>query len=339
MRRKGYLIGSFAAFGMLLLIIDSKTAIAGAVSGIDLCLKTVIPSLFPFFVLSGMLTSSMLGSKSKLLAPIGWLCGIPAGAESIFLTGLIGGYPLGAHTIANACRTGQLSPPDGQRMAAFCSNAGPAFIFGMAGAMFHASWIPWALWGIHISGAVFTAMILPRSGRGTVTVNKAAPMSPSAAVRSSISAMANVCGWVVLFRVVIAFLERWLLWLFPEVAQVLISGLLELANGCCALDRIPNSGLRFIICSGMLAMGGLCVAMQTASVCQGVRLRLYFPGKIVQSLFCVFLSTVVQYSVPEFDTASCSVDILVLSLLFLFFGAWILRKMQKTSSNLTPVGV
>ena len=39
-----------AALGMLVLILDSKTALAGAREGIDLCIRTVIPSLFPFFL-------------------------------------------------------------------------------------------------------------------------------------------------------------------------------------------------------------------------------------------------------------------------------------------------
>ena len=46
---------------MLALILDGRTAIDGARQGIELCLRTVIPSLFPFFVLSILLTSSLLG--------------------------------------------------------------------------------------------------------------------------------------------------------------------------------------------------------------------------------------------------------------------------------------
>ena len=40
------------SLGMLALILDGRTAIEGARQGIGLCLRTVIPSLFPFFVLS-----------------------------------------------------------------------------------------------------------------------------------------------------------------------------------------------------------------------------------------------------------------------------------------------
>ena len=339
MGRKGYLIGRCAAFGMLLLIIDSKTAIVGAAKGIELCLKTVIPSLFPFFVLSSMLTSSLLGLGSKFLAPIGRLCGIPSGAESIFFTGLIGGYPLGARNIAQARLAGQLSKADAERMLAFCSNAGPAFIFGMAGSMFDQAWIPWVLWGIHILGAIVTAVILPRNGYDQASVRKAKLVSLPEALRSSLIAMANVCGWVVLFRVVIAFLERWILWIMPQVLQACLSGLLELANGCCALDRIPNTGLRFIICSAILAFGGLCVAMQTISVSEGVSIKLYLPGKLLQTSFCVIIACIVQYLSHSIETSDSTLEILLISFAVFVVTAGILRKLQKSSSIPVPIGV
>ena len=68
---------------MLALILDGRTAIDGARQGIELCLRTVIPSLFPFFVLSILLTSSLLGSSLIVLRPLGRLFGMPEGAEPL----------------------------------------------------------------------------------------------------------------------------------------------------------------------------------------------------------------------------------------------------------------
>ena len=57
--------------------------------------------------------------------------------------------------------------------------------------------------------------------------------------------MGYICGWVVLFRMILAFFDRWFLWLFPAAVRVGIYGVLELANGCCALLMIENEGLMF----------------------------------------------------------------------------------------------
>ena len=51
-RKKTGLQGAMAGVGLLILILDSSLALEGARTGMDLCIRTVIPSLFPFFVLS-----------------------------------------------------------------------------------------------------------------------------------------------------------------------------------------------------------------------------------------------------------------------------------------------
>ena len=150
----------FAALGMLVLILDAQTAVSGAKAGIELCLGTVIPSLFPFFVLSMLLTSSLVGRSSRFLGPLGKFCGMPAGSESLLAVGLLGGYPVGAQNISRAREAGQLSGEDARRLLGFCNNAGPAFLFGMAAAQFTEWWMGWALWGIHILSALLTTRML-----------------------------------------------------------------------------------------------------------------------------------------------------------------------------------
>ena len=52
-----------AGFGMLVLILDGKTALLGMRDGLEICLWTVIPALFPFLFLSAILTDSLYGKK------------------------------------------------------------------------------------------------------------------------------------------------------------------------------------------------------------------------------------------------------------------------------------
>lgn len=326
MKRKQLWSGVGASIGMLILILDGKTALEGAQAGIDLCLKTVIPSLFPFFVLSILLTSSFAGTSLPILRPLGRLFGIPKGAESILISGFLGGYPVGAQCIAAAYHSGQLRKQDAQRMLAFCNNAGPAFLFGMVSSMFPQKWMAWALWGIHIISAFFAALVIPGSHSNILQKSETAGVSLTEALHSAIQVMAAVCGWVVLFRVVIVFLKRWILWLLPADVQVAVTGLLELSNGCCALGSVTDVSLRFLICSGMLAFGGLCVTMQTLSVTTGLSLRYYFLGKILQTVFSLLLSACIIYSTWLLCIPVC------LSVL-------LLRKMQKRSSIRATVGV
>lgn len=284
-----------AALGMLLLILDSRTALEGARQGLELCLQTVIPALFPFFVLSAMLTGSPRDHGANWLRPVGKITGIPAGAESILLAGFLGGYPVGARCICEASRQGRITSRDAARMMGFCNNAGPSFIFGIAGAMFAEKWVGWALWGIQILSALTVGAILPGKTDTRIQSINRQQITLTSAVSNAGKAICGVCGWVLLFRVVLAFLNRWILWLLPAEVSVAVAGLLELTNGCCALNGIRDPGTRFVIASGMLAFGGLCVGMQTASVAEGVALTWYLPGKLLQSAVAVSLALGLQY--------------------------------------------
>lgn len=318
-------IGEF--IGMLILILDGKTALQGAQQGIELCLRTVIPSLFPFFLLSILLTSSFLGSSLPVLRPLANLCGMPNGAESILVSGFLGGYPVGAQSIAAAYHSGQLDRKDAERMLAFCNNAGPAFLFGMVASMFPKPWIAWALWGIHIASAILVSLLIPGNTAKSASLSLSKQTSLPEALHSSITVMATVCGWVLLFRVVIAFLNRWVLWLLPTTVHVAITGLLELSNGCCELASISDTSLRFILCSAMLALGGICVTMQTMSVTYGLSLRYYFIGKLLQMIFSFVISAAVILGIW-----------LPCCIILLFFSVF-LRKAQKRSSIPKAIGV
>lgn len=334
MRRSKMFSGIAAAVGMLLLILDGKTAIAGAQEGIELCLRTVIPSLFPFFMLSMLLTDSLSEASVSIFRPLGRLFRIPAGSESILLTGFLGGYPVGAQAAANACRGGRLTRQQAQRMLAFCSNAGPSFLFGMVAAQFPKLWYAWLLWGIQLVSALLVSVLTPEAENSAVSLEQAKRLSLSDHLQRALGVMAAVCGWVVLFRVVIAFADRWFLWLLPREVRVLVTGILELTNGCCALNEIENVGLRLIFCAGMLSFGGICVTMQTASVIQGLSLKPYLAGKGLQTLISITLALLCQPLMPQGEGRLLSLIWAVPAAVLL-----LLRKKQKSSRNSLSVGV
>lgn len=287
-----------AAAAMLVLILDGRTALSGASDGISICLNTLIPSLFPFFLLSILLTGSLSGQEIPILYPVAKLCRIPKGAESLLAIGLVGGYPVGAQNVALLHRAGQLSDDQASRMIAFCNNAGPSFIFGILGCMFSSPVIPWVLWAIHIGSALLVGMMLPGERSSTSVSSFPRKICLTDALAKSLRTMGLVCGWVVLMRMTIAFLQRWFLWMLPLSMQIAAGGILELANGCIQLDCISCEGLRFILASAFLALGGICVMLQTASVASGISMSLYFPGKLLQGVISVLLSCAVQYLFP-----------------------------------------
>lgn len=332
-------IGFAAGAGMLVLILDSATAISGMQDGISLCLRTLIPSLFPFFVLSVLMTDSLVGQPLPLLRPLGKLCGIPEGAESLLAVGLLGGYPVGAQNVALACRRGKLSRHDGLRMMAFCNNAGPAFLFGVVGAAFDNLWIPWVLWGIHILSALMVGTVTAPAAASKASSGHRGGISLTEAVQKALWIMAQTAIWVVIFRMVLAYLQRWFLWLLPVPAQVFVAGILELSNGCMQLRLLECEGGRFVMASVLLALGGGCVYLQTQSVASSMGVGLYLPGKGLQSAISFFISLIVQLFLPMQSRYIPSPIISAIAILVAVICTFFLRKYQKSSSIPTPVGV
>lgn len=221
----------------------------------------------------------------KFLKPLGKLCAVTDENLHLMLIGLIGGYPVGAQYISQAYECGQLSEQEARRMLGFCNNAGPAFIFGICAKQFDSAMVGWGLWLVHILSALITGIILPQSGQNRIRKSPACVKYKNISVfESSVKSMAYVCGWVVLFRIVLGFLRRWVMWYFPVEFQVLIYGLLELTNGCTELFRLDSNAVRFLLCVCMLNFGGVCVGMQTISVTGSLKSGWHFPGKLLQAI-------------------------------------------------------
>jgi len=304
MKNRGVLIrGISAAVAMLVMILDAKTAVSSAQEGMQLCIRTVIPSLFPFFVLSGLINSCLLGQRISILRPLRKFCKIPEGTESLLVLGFLAGYPVGAQLIAQSYRNGKLSAITARRMLGFCNNVGPAFLFGMLSPLFTRTSTVWVLWGIQIASSLITAYILPVKTTEITHFSPSAPVSFPDTLQNAIRSMASVCGWVIIFRVILGFCNRWFMWLFPIGTQVLFSGTLELANGCISLQKIPQQGLRFLLAGTMLSFGGLCVGMQTASVTGNIGTGWYFPGKVLQTTLTILLSILTEPLIFQGDTA------------------------------------
>ena len=310
---KKVLTAIFAGLGMLVLILDSKTALSGGMAGVEICIRTVIPSLLPFFVLSVLLTSTLPGLQMKLLRPIGRFCKMPAGSEPLLLLGLLGGYPAGAQAICQTYAAGQLSRKDAHRLLGFCNNAGPSFLFGIASMAFPHSWMPWVLWAIHILSAIFTGFLLPGQACKDVKLAEGQRMNISQAVEQAVRVMGKVCSWIILFRIILAFCDRWFLWYFPVTIRVILCGILELANGCLQLGSISSLPLRFCVCSAILSLGGISVTMQTLSVTGSLGIGQYFPGKLIQCAVSLILSLLIVY--PQHFPVAALLTLLFLLLL------------------------
>lgn len=286
--------GRLAAWGCLaalgLLLARSAEAAQAVRDGLALCAGSVIPALFPFLAVSGLLTALDAGA-SLALGPLARLLGCSRAGARAFLLGLTGSYPVGARTVAQLYRRGGISRREACRLLLFSNNCGPAFILGVAGlGCFGSLRAGVLLWGVHILAALVIALALPRQTAepserpGSVPARPALVPALIAAVRDAAGTMVYICGFVVFFLVLLRVMGR-----VTGLSHPVLSGAVELTQGILAL---PHTRRGFVWAAGLLGWGGLSVHGQSAAVLSGTGLPMgpYLAAKAAHAAVSVLLA-------------------------------------------------
>ena len=320
---------SGAALAMAVLILDPRTALQGTSEGIALCLQTVIPSLFPFLLLSYILTASLSATAPKFLKPLGKWLGISTEAVPIYLIGLVGGYPAGAQAVSVQYSSGALSAAEARRMVVFCNNAGPAFFFGIGAVVFGQASLALLLWVIQILSSLCCARCLGRQTDREQTDFAPIAITRPEFMKKTVENMAMICAWVVIFRILLAFLQHWFLWMLPIGVQVGLCGVLEMTNGCCQLTDLPLLGQRLLFFSAFSAFGGFCILLQTFCITANshIPIKMYLPGKLLQLSFSILMATAAQLFLVPSQRAFPSA--IILGLCFLYCLTFLLIRRKK----------
>ena len=284
---------------MILLTLQPQAASEGVRAGLALCAGTVIPSLFPFFVVISLLlrlglTDCLQGLCGPVMKPLFHMrgaCALP------LLAGLLGGYPSGARTAANMYAQGRLTRQEAEVLLGFCDNCGPGFLLGYAGAaVLGDARLGVLLWGVHMLSALLTGLVvtrvwrqrgtpraLPKGGGETESLARAFTASARGAVESTL----NVCAFVVLFQTLAALLPGGLPWY--------ALGGLELVSG---MSVLPGGRAGFVAAAVLAGWGGVSVHCQALAVTEGLSFRTHWAGKALQAGISALLAAAALRLLP-----------------------------------------
>jgi len=296
---------------LIMLIATSAQAKESCISALHLCGSTIVPSLFPFFVLSGFLAKlglpQILGSVTAPLASR--LYGIsPAGASALIM-GFVGGYPAGAAYIAQMEKEGMIDSDEGERLIGFCNNSGPAFIVGVMGStVFGSVRIGLELYAVHIFSALLTGLLFRQKPRHWNKLPHRLDETNTAealvyCVKQAVSSIINVCGFVLCFYMLIALLDSFglvslccrllsaLCGLEPELIRAALSGALELGSGAAAMQGIKATPISLALAAAMLSFGGLSVHFQTKAVLAESKIKgtLHLTGRLSSAVIAFII--------------------------------------------------
>lgn len=296
----------------LLLVIKNDLAVKGAMDGMRLCFNTIVPALFPFIFLTNCMTSSVVKENGNLSRTIGKLFAIPTNCEDLLIPILLGGYPLGVIAVVQAYKQRRISKECANRMLLYCNNPGPAFIIGILSKVFQSKTIPFKLWFIQILCCLSLSAIYPSQESGNFTDIKKSSISEI--MNNSLQSISMICGWVILFRIILTLLPDFGNNRIFYALRLATIGCIELSNGCIALTSIANSKLKFIITSTLLGIGGICVMMQSISLLDGLSKKNYYIGKCLNGVLAAVYSAVFVVSPPKAALILAAIPTIILKL-------------------------
>lgn len=294
------------------LLIFPVQATQGAKNGIGYCLEVLVPSLYPFMVLSVFVVKSGLARKvgKYLEKPTQIFFRLPGITAPTILMGLIGGYPAGARSVAALYEDGEISRKQAERMLGFCVNAGPSFIITAVGAgflkspragiiLFAAQIIVFLLLGV---GTGLTAKrktgVSKKKERKKAGISQALILSATDAARSTI----NMCCFVILFAALMNLLR---MACTDPVMSAALSAILEVTGGCSDLSHL---GVPIWVVSAAIGWGGICVHFQVLSTLTELnfsRIRFVF-FRFLQGVLSAAVSWCFMLLFPQSAEVFCS---------------------------------
>ena len=298
-------LGWLGIFCLFLMLRNSAVATEYITRGLRLCAKTIIPSLFPFMVISELILSSGIGNKilrpfMPVFKPLFRLS--EQGCYAV-LMGMLCGFPVGARCAMSALKSNGLTREEAERVLLFSTNPSTAFLINAVGTSlfgnrrFGVALCVTVLLSQLIVGLLFTHVSTHEKRRDdyATTVRAARIQSVrisklfTKAIGSASSGILLICAYVVFFSALSGTVNLVLNHTtLPTVIQTVIACILELSSGVSAAGGLPSQDLAMILCAFASGWTGISVHCQLLSVCDGsdLRFRTYFFAKLLQGALC-----------------------------------------------------
>jgi len=266
----------------LIFISDISYASSSLLEGATICMRRVLPSLFPLMVASDLISTASGGKYSAVLQPVmGWLFGFPIcalGSSRLYSEG----------KISNATYSTLICIGGMPSIGFFLGVCGD--IFGIKRAL--------TLYATSVISAILCGLVMQAGARDkkpSLTGHSAETERTLTEVLSDslkngalrcISITACVSFFYMVSSCITRFTDN------KELCAVLF-GFFEFSGGCNACRALPMN-VGYILCSGILSFSGISAFMQTAYAQGQYKItpnaKKYFAAKLFQAAVNMLIS-------------------------------------------------
>lgn len=301
----------FCAIILFLLFIYSDQAVENMKKGLSICADVLIPTLFPYMVISELLVRSDLGTYAARLfgKPMRKLFGVSGACAGALLLGILCGFPVGAKTAAALYEKGDIAKHDAEALMTFCNYpSAPFMIFAVGESLLGSRNIGIFLYltvlctGL-IYGIIRHALIRKRNFE--TNIGEAVAATPKRisfikvftdSVVSAAGSVISVCAYVAFFTCTVGSLSTMIGGSDSSPFKALLFSFFELTTGAAACATLDSPSLSAVLCAAAAGWSGVSVFLQIYSLSRTEReeisLEPYLLSKSLSASICASITAV-----------------------------------------------
>lgn len=298
-------------FGAAIIVFPERY-IQSCFQGFAMWAECVLPSLFPFMIITLIFVKTGMADKASLpLKKAMQKIKFPPCAGACFLMSVCSGYPAGSRIVNEFYEGGLIEKRDAPKLAYLCSSSGPLFILGSVGfKMFGDKIIGLKILVAHILSIATVSIIISLiSKKSSASLMKRKPYKGNILYDVFYGAVLSVAvagGFIAFFYVVSQFAADFKL-LYPiklifnlfcdkQTAGAVCTGLIEATSGCRALSA-SDSFFAVPFAGFLITFGGMSILCQQLCylVSIGVKPLKFIGVKALQALLCFALLLILNF--------------------------------------------
>ena len=294
------MIVTVSIFVLIELLVKKSLIYSSIMNALSLWVYNLIPSLFPFFIISDILINYNITSYiPKIIKEFcKRLFNISDNMLTILALSMISGFPSNARNTRTLYDKGLITDEEANHILIFSHFANPLFILTtIAVFFFHNEKIGIILLVTHylsniILGICFRGKnhykskgndyLFKYSDFGSVLV---------LSIKKAVDTTLTICGIIVVFLVLATIIIN--TFNFTVYNQMIIKGIFEITIGIEALSKLSiDMNYKLVIASMILAFGGISVHVQVLSQITGTKIKYiyFFVGRMYQMIIAGVLT-------------------------------------------------
>ena len=233
----------------------SDIAEKAAMHAMKTCASVIIPSLFPFMVISSMLVrSGTANSIGRWLAqPVRYLFRLPGCTGGALILGALCGFPVGAKIACELYENGFLTKNECERLIAIANNTGPSFVIEVVGAHFwHSRGMGIAIYVSQLLSAALIGWLASRREQArkvnvpSITARSGFLQCLASSITQSARSVLSICGFIAFFAVITSVLRQLLHdWNMDSLSGA-VAAVIEFSTGASTAAEIGGAGGAFL---------------------------------------------------------------------------------------------